>query len=597
MAETQIDILALRKKYQQERDKRIRSDGSEQYQFASGDWAGFSSDPFIDKPLQREPLNDFIEVAVIGGGLGGLLLGARLKEQGVDDIRVIDESGDFGGTWYWNRFPGAMCDIESYIYMPLLEEMGYMPSEKYASGDEILAYFQRIAKHYSLYNNACFQTSVTELTWSDADNYWLVKTNRGDCIRARYVCMSNGILNRAKLPSLPGLETFKGKMFHTSRWDYDYTGGSTKAPMTGLNNKRVAIIGTGATAIQCVPALAKDAEHLYVVQRTPSAVDVRDNGPTDPEWAKSLSSGWQQQRVFNFDAIVTMIENGTDMVADGWTEISRRALEIINAQGGIQNVPPEELAQLLEQIDMDVMEAVRSRVDDTVKDTETAAALKPWYRRNCKRPCFHDEYLPTFNRDNVTLVDTDGQGVERITETGLVVGGQEIEADCIILATGFDFIGDYPERAGYEIIGRQGKALGDKWSDGYRTLHGMQSNGFPNCFILANKQATFSYNYTYLAEQQATHIAHIIGETRRKGYSVVEVTPQAEQEWVDYVLALPDTSSDLIDQCTPGIYNMEGTSGDNRNAQDRPIPVAIQFFSILNEWRIKGDLQGLWLGK
>ncbi len=597
LEETDIDILALRKKYQQERDKRIRSDGNAQYQMASGDWAGFASDPFIDKPLQRDALNDFVEIAIIGGGLGGLLLGVELKEQGFDDIRVIDESGDFGGTWYWNRFPGAMCDIESYVYLPLLEEMGYMPSEKYASGDEILSYLQSIARRYSLYNNACFQTSVTKLVWSDTDSHWLIETNRGDRIRARYVCMSNGILNRAKLPTLPGLETFTGKIFHTSRWDYRYTGGSTKTPMTELNDKRVAIIGTGATAIQCVPALARDAKHLTVIQRTPSAVFVRDNGPTDPDWVNSLESGWQKQRAYNFDATVTMIDAGIDMVADGWTEVSRRVLDIAAPLGGIENVPPEDLALLLEKLDMGAMENVRRRVDNIVDDATTASALKPWYRRSCKRPCFHDSYLPTFNRDNVTLVDTDGRGVESVTETSIMAGGQELEADCIILATGFDFIGDYPDRSGYDIIGRDGLELGEKWRNGYRTLHSMQSNGFPNCFILGNKQGTFSYNICNLLQQQATHIAYILGETRRRGYSVVEATPEAEQEWVDYILALPDNSSELIDQCTPGSYNMEGTSAENAHPQNRSMTIAVQFFSLLSDWRDSGDLRGLSLKK
>jgi cyclohexanone monooxygenase len=386
-------------------------------------------------------------------------------------------------------------------------------------------------------------------------------------------------------------------MFHTSRWDYDYTGGSSSEPMSKLNDKRVAIIGTGATAIQCVPAIAQDAEQLYVVQRTPSAVDVRDNAPTNPDWVKSLSTGWQQQRLFNFDATVTMVSADADMVSDGWTTMSRRALETLAPKGGVAKIAPEEIADLLEEIDFDLMESIRHRVDDVIDDPKTAAALKPWYRRNCKRPCFHDEYLPTFNRQNVSLVDTEGLGVERITETGIVIAGEEIEVDCIILATGFDFIGDYPDRAGYEIIGRQGQELGDKWRDGYRTLHGMQSHGFPNCFILGNKQSTFAWNYSYLAEQQATHIAHIIGETRRRGYSVAEVTAEAEQEWVDFILALPDNSPNLTEQCTPGIYNMEGGFDANRNRQDRPIAIAVQFFSMLAQWREQGDLQGLQLSE
>src|SRR3954471_1303717 len=299
-----FDPDALREKYRFERDKRLRADGNEQYVEVIGDYARYLDDPYVE-PLTREPLTDEVEVVVIGGGFGGLLAGARLREAGVEDLRVIEKGGDFGGTWYWNRYPGAMCDVESYIYLPLLEEIGYVPKEKYSHAPEILAHSRAIAEHYRLYDNALLQTEVTGMTWSEADSRWIVTTNRGDAMKARFVCMANGPLHRPKLPGIPGIDSFKGHSFHTSRWDYDYTGANCDGGLDGLAGKRVGIIGTGATAVQCVPHLGDAAEHLYVFQRTPSSIDIRANRPTDPEWAANLGPGWQQRRKDNFNNLVS----------------------------------------------------------------------------------------------------------------------------------------------------------------------------------------------------------------------------------------------------------------------------------------------------
>ena len=208
-------------------------------------------------------------MAIIGGGFGGLLMGGRLREAGFDDIRVIEKAGDFGGTWYWNRYPGAMCDVESYCYLPLLEELNYIPKHKYSYAPEIFEHSKAIARHYDLYKNACLQTGVSALRWDDTSGRWIIHTDRGDAIRAQFVAMANGPLNRPKLPGIPGITSFTGHTFHTSRWDYDYTGGDSDGNLTGLRDKRVAIIGTGATAVQCIPHLGEWAKHLYVFQRTP----------------------------------------------------------------------------------------------------------------------------------------------------------------------------------------------------------------------------------------------------------------------------------------------------------------------------------------
>ena len=214
-----------------------------------------------------------------------MIAGARLKESGIDSVRIVDKAGDFGGTWYWNRYPGAQCDTASFVYMPLLEETGHVPTEKYAHAPEILEHSRRIGKQFGLYDDALFHTEVTDLEWDAQRSAWIVRTNRGDEFTAQYLAMGTGPLHVPKLPGVEGIDDFQGHSFHTSRWDYTYTGGDESgAPMTELSDKRVGLIGTGATAVQCVPHLAKACRELYVFQRTPSSVDVRANRPTDMEW-------------------------------------------------------------------------------------------------------------------------------------------------------------------------------------------------------------------------------------------------------------------------------------------------------------------------
>ncbi len=433
-----FDPDALREKYRAEREKRLRADGNQQYKEIAGEFAHYLDDPYVTAGFTREPLTDEVDVVVVGGGFGGLLTGARLREAGVKDVRLIEKGGDFGGTWYWNRYPGAACDVESYVYLPLLEEIGYLPVEKYTRAPEILAHCRAIGKYFDLYANACFQTEVTEMRWDEAASRWIIHTNRGDAMKARYVIMANGPLHRPKLPGIAGVESFKGHSFHTSRWDYEYTGGDSNGGLEGLKDKRVGIIGTGATAVQCVPHLGAAAKQLYVFQRTPSSIDVRGNRPTDPDWASSLTPGWQQRRMDNFNILVSGGFQDEDLVNDGWTEIIRNLLILARRDHEAGVAPPSQNpGEILELADFQKMEQIRSRVESMVADKATAEALKPYYRQFCKRPCFHDDYLATFNRPNVALVNTDGKGVDKITETSVWANGQEYEIDCLIYATGF----------------------------------------------------------------------------------------------------------------------------------------------------------------
>src|SRR5579862_503176 len=525
-----FDPEALRARYHAERDKRLRPDGNEQYIETKGDFSRYVDDPYVDSGHARAPLNDSVDVVIIGGGFGGLLAGARLREAGVDRIRIIDKAGDFGGTWYWNRYPGAQCDVESYIYLPLLEETGYMPKERYSYAPEILAHSRRIGEHFDLYKDACFQTEIKDIRWNEDESRWIITTNRGDTMRARYVVMSSGPLNRPKLPGIGGIETYKGHTFHTSRWDYDYTGGDTTGNLHKLGDKRVAVIGTGATAVQCVPFVAQYAQHLYVFQRTPSSVDERANAPTDPEWVKTLTPGWQKRRMDFFNAAVnfTDLSHGgkiePDQVGDGWTDINRYRIELASKLD--PNASAQERERLLTELaDFRKMNQIRARVDAVVKDKATAEALKPWYRLFCKRPTFNDEYLPAFNRPNVTLVDTCGRGVDRITEKGLVFDGVEYEVDCIIFATGFEVGTAYTRRAGFEVYGREGKTLTEYWADGLKTLHGFYSSGFPNCFHMGITQNGLTANFPHMLEEQARHITEVIVHSKAHEARAIEPTP------------------------------------------------------------------------
>ncbi len=588
-----FDPDALRDKYRQERDKRLRPDGNDQYVEVKGDFSHYVDDPYVEPGFTREPLNDTVEVLIIGGGFGGLLAAARLRQAGVQDIRILEKGGDFGGTWYWNRYPGAQCDIESYIYLPLLEETGYIPKEKYSFAPEILAHARRIGEKFDLYRNACFQTQIKDLIWSEEECRWIITTNRGDRMRARFVVMSNGPLNRPKLPGIPGIDSFKGHTFHTSRWDYRYTGGDTNGNLHKLGDKRVAIIGTGATAIQCVPHVARHAQHLYVFQRTPSSVDERGNRPTDPEWVKTLTPGWQRRRMENFNTLVSGGAAEEDLVNDGWTDIIRNLAAILPRKADAQS-SPQDMARMMELADFRKMNQIRARVDRVVKDKKTAEALKPWYRQFCKRPTFNDEYLPAFNRPNVTLVDTQGRGVDRLTEKGLVVDGVEYEVDCIIFATGFEVGTAYTRRAGFEVYGRGGKSLTEHWGEGLRTLHGFYSHGFPNCFHMGITQNALTANFPHMLEEQAQHITELIEHAKRNEARCIEPTAQAEEEWIATIREKAINSLGFLQECTPGYYNNEGMPSRRTGLGGEMYGGgSIEFFELVRKWRAEGGMKGV----
>ncbi|WP_340315811.1 flavin-containing monooxygenase [Rhizorhabdus argentea] len=581
-----FDPEALLQKYAEERTRRIRSDGTQQYIKIEGRYAHYLEDPYVER-IEREAIEEELDVVVLGGGFGGLLAGARLRARGVTDVRLIEKGGDFGGTWYWNRYPGAACDVESYNYMPLLEETGYMPVEKYGRAPEILEHSRRIGREFGLYEKALFQTEVTEARWHGEKARWLVSTDRGDRLWARFLITASGPLQEPKLPGIDGVESFKGHSFHTSRWDYNYTGGTSLGGLDKLADKTIAIIGTGATAVQCVPHLGTAAKQLYVFQRTPSSIGYRNDRPTDPEWAKTLTPGWQQRRMNNYTAIVSGMPMKEDLVDDGWTKIMHDVMSKATA-----DTPPEEIGRMFQMADFAYMEDVRNRVDKVVKDPETAAALKPWYARMCKRPCFHDDYLETFNRSNVKLVDTAGRGVDRITKDALIVGDQEYKVDCIVYATGFA-LSAYLDGEVMPIYGRDGLQLTEKWKEGATTLHGIHVHGFPNYFILSTTQTAWGPNFPHMMNEQAIHIAYVIGEAKKRDLVSLEVQSEAESNWVQHHLDVCGPAIQMWKTCTPSFWNEEGQATSRMARNGMYGPGVFVLTDILEKWRVDGSLAGL----
>jgi cyclohexanone monooxygenase len=574
-----FDRETIELRYEQERAKRLRKDGNDQWIEIRTEAAGFDRDFNADPDFTRDPLTEEVDALVIGAGISGLLTAIHLREHGVSNLRIVETGADFGGTWYWNRYPGLRCDIESYIYIPRLEDLGHVPSERYARGLEIREHMGRLAAHHGLYEKALMQTAVTRASWDEARHRWIVTTSRGDEIAARFIVGATGWLSSPKLPRLPGMDSFRGHSFHTSRWDFAYTGGDEYGNMTGLADKVVGLIGTGATAIQLVPMLQKSAKHVYVIQRTPSAVDVRDNGPTDPEWARSLEPGWTRRRRENFTAVLAGGDVEEDMVDDAWT-----TRVVVRKDGG----PPDYADAEIEK-----MARIRARVDTIVRDTATAEGLKAWYHYGCKRPTFSDEYLAAFNEPNVTLVDTNGRGVERVTPDGVVVNGEEIALDCLIYSTGFDFQADYSKENGIEFVGRDGLTLSEYWAGGPLTMFGLQTRNFPNFFFLRMAQATAASNFTHTADEQGEHIAYLVSEALKRGAVAMEPTQEAQDRWVGDILATLPARRAFHLSCTPGYYNKEGEVSDYLGHFEFYPGSPLVYYDILKSFRDQGNLEGL----
>tara|TARA_R110001592_G_scaffold363372_1_gene686080 strand:- start:195829 stop:197622 length:1794 start_codon:yes stop_codon:yes gene_type:complete len=546
----------IKRKFGEERDIRLSKRPQGRAQFLSdfeGDLEKYAIDPFSDEVKSRDRITDSVEVLFIGGGFSALLTSARLREKGVESIRIVERGSDVGGTWYWNRYPGVACDVVSYDYLPLLDEMDYVPVNQYSRGQEIFSHCQAIAKKYDLYDIAVFNTTVTATVWNEEERIWDIHTDRGDHMRAQFVICANGTLSQPKLSKISGMESFSGHSFHTSRWDYNYTGKN----LENLHDKSIGIVGTGASAVQVVPELGKAAKELFVYQRTPSSIDIREDGPTDPNWARSLGAGWQAKRREEAIALseLPLVQRMTvDQTASYAEAINDEQWE--KQQEKMQSLSREEKIQAQEQANIDYMMGIHQRIDNIVKDKTTAESLKPWYMLMCKRPCFHNDYLPTFNLPNVHLVDTHGEGITQINPDGPCFGGVNYKLDLLIYATGFEVqkTGTYNR-----IVGKDGVDLNDKYADGIRTLFGIHTHGYPNLFIMGGYQASYQFNLTEMLQTQGDHIAECINYMRKNNLRTIDPTEAAEENWVQEVIKSRGKTSWNQD-CTPGYYNFEGES-------------------------------------
>jgi cation diffusion facilitator CzcD-associated flavoprotein CzcO len=575
-------IEAAKARYEAERAKRLRNEGLAQYHSLSEHH--LDRDPWADPDFTRDPITEEVDVVILGGGFAGMLTAINLTKRGITSFRMIDKAADFGGTWYWNRYPGCMCDVDATIYLPLLEETGYMPTERYASATEIFGYCQLLGRHFDLYDHALFQTEVDSLTWDDDAHRWDLVTKRGDRIRTQFFVSAGGLMHKAKLPGIDGIDRFTGKAFHTTRWDYSYTGGSPTEPMDRLADKVVGIIGTGATAVQVVPQLARSAKEVYVFQRTPSAVGVRAQQRIDEEWFRSLPPGWQAERTRNFTEVVTGNQPGVDLVADGWGKVLG-----VDTQ---REPASEEDRARLEAIDFAVMEGFRLRIDEVVEDPETAEKLKPWYAKHCKRICFHDEYLQSFNLPNVHLVDTDGRGVREMTAAGPVVDGVEYPLDLLVFASGFEITTGLVDRLGFDPVGRGGVRLSERWHDGTHSLHGILTAELPNFFVVSFIQAGFGLNFVHFLSESTAHIAWMVDHCRAEGIASIEATVEAEDAWLDILWAASGPLARYNRRCTPSYGNSEG-SRTMLAARAAVFPGSLMDYAAhLAQWRDAGTLEG-----
>ena len=517
--------------------------GAADYIEMKGEFSRYLQDVYSAEPVPREALTDECDVLVVGAGFAGLLLWYKLREAGFENVRFCEKGGDVGGTWYWNRYPGIACDVESYSYLPLLEEMNYIPSMKFAAGFEIMEYCQKMAEKFGFYDKCLFHTTVEKTEWDEDTARWTVSTDRGDAMKAKFVVLANGILTTPKLARIDGMSSFKGDSFHTSRWDYNID----------LKGKRVGIIGTGATAVQAVPELAKIVKELYVFQRTPSSIDVRDQRETSveefEEWAKE--PGWAKARRARF----AKISQGRTALKANDDYLAGKVADYRERKQHAEQISPEELVQRQLDSNFRIMEQIRARVDAIVEDPVTAAALKPYYPYGCKRPTFHDEYLPTFNLPHVHLVDTAPRGVSEINERGVVHDGTEYPVDVLIYATGFQWMATSTFNM---IVGREGRTLRDKWQEeGTKTFLGLHSKGFPNLFIVSGPQGGGgSFNFTNAIEEHGDYVVWMLDTLRKAGKDLVDVKAEHEDAYAEHCRAADELTRPLRDCIT--YYNGHG---------------------------------------
>jgi len=492
------------------------------------------------------------DAVVVGAGFAGLYMLYRLRELGFS-ARVYEAGSGVGGTWFWNRYPGARCDVESLEYSYSFSEelqREWKWTERYASQPEILRYLNHVADRFDLRRDIQLETRVTAATFDESANRWTIQTDRGDQVSAKFCVMATGCLSTSKLPEYPGLENFRGPWYHTGRWphrDVDFTG------------QRVAVIGTGSSGIQVIPMIARQATHLYVFQRTPNFSVPAHNRPLSPEvlgdWETNVDRYRDQARTSAFGIL---IEQGPPSALQVTPQERQAEYERRWQRGG--TCMYGAFADLLvnQETNDTAAEFVRSKIRETVRDPGVAEALSPRsYPLGTKRLCVDTGYYDTFNRENVTLIDTRVTPIETITPSGLRTSEAEYALDSLVFATGFDAMTGAV--CNIDVRGRAGARLKDKWSAGPRTYLGITIAGFPNFFLITGpgSPSVFS-NMVVSIEQHVDWIADCLAYLRERHLAAIDASVEAENDWVEHVnelagqTLLPRANSWYVGANVPG---------------------------------------------
>ncbi len=474
--------------------------------------------------------NRSVDVLVVGAGFGGMYFLHRARGLGFD-VQVVEAGDDVGGTWYWNRYPGARCDVESMEYSYSFDEalqQEWTWSERYASQPEILAYASHVADRFDLRRDIRFDTKVTAATWDEPRSRWQVETDSGDAYDAAYLVMATGCLSSAMTPAIKGADTFGGATFHTGRWPHDGV---------DFNGQRVGVIGTGSSGIQSVPLIAEEAAELFVFQRTAAYTVPAHNRPLSAEEISEVKGRYAELRVAERQQAMgfgSRIPN-KGLSALGVDDETRLAeYEERWAMGGFAFLSSFNDLLLDTTANDTAADFVRGKIAEIVADPETAAALSPTQVIGCKRLCIDTGYYATFNRPNVHLVDLQKTPIEAMTPAGIRTTEREIELDAIVYATGFDAMTGSILRV--DIRGRDGLALREAWEAGPRTYLGLGVHGFPNLFTITGPGSpSVLTNMIVSIEQHVEWITDLLVHQREAGQATVEATEQAQEEWVDFV--------------------------------------------------------------
>jgi cation diffusion facilitator CzcD-associated flavoprotein CzcO len=470
------------------------------------------------------------DAIVVGAGFGGLIMVHQLRAIGLK-VQGVERGGDVGGTWYWNRYPGCRCDVESmeYSYQFSKElEQEWNWSERYSPQPEILAYAQYVADRFDLRSAFRFNMEVVGANWNEADGQWAVSLTSGETLTSRFLIMATGCLSSTNTPAFPGLASFTGKSFHTGAWPHegvDFTG------------QRVAVIGTGSSAIQSIPLIARQAAALTVFQRTANYSIPAHNSALDPAWAMNVKANYADLRARNWNqpaAFGAFYPRNTDSVLTASPEERQSRFEKHWAMGGFMFLSAFSDLMLNVEANQMAAEFVRNKIRATVRDPATAELLCPQGVIACKRLCADTDYFATYNLPHVRLVDVSQHPVERIAPTGIVTQGTLHEVDSIVFATGFDAMTGSLLRV--NIVGRNGLPLREKWQDGPRTYLGLMTEGFPNLFMMTGPGSpSVLANMITGVEHHAGFIAQQIEWLGQQGNTRIEAGAAAEAEWVGTV--------------------------------------------------------------